>query len=114
MDRDEKSRVPAPPRPPPRLLGQHVMALHGGTATRGTAGLLADAAPSAWADSEAYKAWKSADRGDVPISVRLREGAKAADGDPVPAHILRKYLSYARQHIQPLLSREAAEGQKKE
>ncbi|EOD12857.1 hypothetical protein EMIHUDRAFT_452085 [Emiliania huxleyi CCMP1516] len=86
-----------------RLLGQHVMALHGGTATRGTAGLLADAAPSAWADSEAYKAWKSADRGDVPISVRLREGAKAADGDPVPAHILRKYLSYARQYIQPVL-----------
>ena len=36
-------------------------------------------------------------------------GGKAADGDPVPAHILRKYLSYARQYIQPVLSREAAE-----
>jgi DNA helicase MCM8 len=33
----------------------------------------------------------------------------AADTDPVPAQLLRKYIAYARAYVHPSLSREAKE-----
>ncbi|XP_072293462.1 DNA helicase MCM8 [Eucyclogobius newberryi] len=45
---------------------------------------------------------------DRPLSERLQVAA-GETVDPIPACLLRKYISYARQYVQPSLSSEAAE-----
>ena len=53
------------------------------------------------ANSQGYAQWQESQ----PLSVRLRA---ARPDDPVPAHLLRKYIAYARQYAHPTLSAEAA------
>lgn len=45
---------------------------------------------------------------DMPLSERLQIPAGESI-DPIPASLLRKYISYARQYVHPSLSPEAAE-----
>ncbi|XP_033956117.2 DNA helicase MCM8 [Pseudochaenichthys georgianus] len=45
---------------------------------------------------------------DMPLSERLQIPAGESI-DPIPASLLRKYISYARQYVHPVLSPEAAE-----
>jgi DNA helicase MCM8 len=87
-----------------RLLSTHVMALHNGRTPTGSngAGLLDGAVPQSWRHSEGYAQWQQ----EQPLSLRLR--TRAQTDDPVPVHLLRKYIAYARQYAHPTLSREAA------
>ncbi|XP_074531803.1 DNA helicase MCM8 [Halichoeres trimaculatus] len=45
---------------------------------------------------------------DIPLSERLQLPA-GESSDPIPACLLRKYISYARQYVHPTLSPEAAQ-----
>lgn len=45
-------------------------------------------------------------RGRAPLEEQLLVYT-AADEDPVPPQLLRKYIAYARVHVQPVLSEDA-------
>ncbi|KAL1526324.1 hypothetical protein AB1Y20_015038 [Prymnesium parvum] len=80
-----------------KLLSAHVMALHGGVASRG-AERMAEAFPAG--------AELGGDGGTAGgLALRLRVNASAHE--PIPTPLLRKYIAYARQYCHPVLSEEA-------
>ena len=88
-----------------KLLSKHVMALHAGTAGSGanTTRMAEDSASNPFAGADGYEAWNS--QAGVSLAVRLREAAaKLTDGQLLPPPLLRKYIAYARAHVQPVLS----------
>ena len=88
-----------------RLLSTHVMALHGGKqqSSSGVNLLMDSTLPESWRQSGAYAHWRE----EQPLSLRLR--SHVSTDDPVPAHLLRKYIAYARHYAHPKLGREAAD-----
>ena len=90
-----------------RLLSLHVMALHAGKDGSGAArmaegGVAGDGV--AFAGEDGYDAWRKQDGADG-LAVRLREAAaKLGDQHLLSRSQLRKYIAYARAHVQPTLS----------
>ena len=92
-----------------RLLSKHVMALHAGRdgsgaqAMGGSSGI--GGGGGAFGGVDGYDQWRSQDAG---LAVRLREAAgKLRDNQLLTPTQLRKYIAYARAHVQPILSDQA-------
>jgi DNA replicative helicase MCM subunit Mcm2 (Cdc46/Mcm family) len=110
-----------------KLLSSHVMALHAGAArpgaaAAGTARFGGDGgggggvggggaggggggagAEDPFAAADGYDVWKA--QGGMQLAQRLREAAaKFTEGQLLPPPLLRKYIAYARAHVQPALT----------
>jgi DNA replicative helicase MCM subunit Mcm2 (Cdc46/Mcm family) len=109
-----------------KLLSSHVMALHAGAArpgaaAAGTARFGGDGgggggaggggggggggagADDPFAAADGYDVWKA--QGGMQLAQRLREAAaKFTEGQLLPPPLLRKYIAYARAHVQPALT----------
>ena len=90
-----------------RLLSLHVMALHAGRDGSG-AKRMAEAGAAgggaAFAGEDGYDSWRKQDGADG-LAVRLREtAAKLGDHELLTPSQLRKYIAYARAHVQPALT----------
>ena len=110
-----------------KLLSSHVMALHAGAARPGAAaagtarfgggvggggggggacggGVGGGAgAEDPFAAADGYDVWKA--QGGMQLAQRLREAAaKFTEGQLLPPPLLRKYIAYARAHVQPALT----------
>ena len=108
-----------------KLLSSHVMALHAGAARPGAAAAGAarfgngggggggggggdnggddGGAEDPFAAADGYDVWKA--QGGMQLAQRLREAAaKFTEGQLLPPPLLRKYIAYARAHVQPTLS----------
>ena len=56
-----------------------------------------------FAAADGYDVWKA--QGGMQLAQRLREAAaKFTEGQLLPPPLLRKYIAYARAHVQPTLS----------
>ena len=92
-----------------RLLSLHVMALHAGRDGSGAARMAEGGAAGggAFAGADGYDTWRSQD-GGAGLAVRLREAAaKLGDNELLTPSLLRKYIAYARAHVQPALGDKA-------
>ncbi|KAM7310313.1 DNA helicase MCM8 isoform X1 [Ixodes scapularis] len=78
-----------------RRLSEHVMSLHS-SGRKGTA--------SSAARNSLGETGKESSAADAPLAERLRGPVQ----DPVPGPLLRKYIAYARQYVQPSLGAECA------
>ena len=95
-----------------KLLSSHVMALHAGAARPGAAaagtarfggGGVGAGAEDPFAAADGYDVWKA--QGGMQLAQRLREAAaKFTEGQLLPPPLLRKYIAYARAHVQPALT----------
>ena len=107
-----------------KLLSSHVMALHAGAARPGAAaagtarfggdggggggaggggGGVGGGADDPFAAADGYDVWKA--QGGMQLAQRLREAAaKFTEGQLLPPPLLRKYIAYARAHVQPALT----------
>ena len=112
-----------------KLLSSHVMALHAGAARPGAAAAGAarfgngggggggggggdnggdnggddGGVKDPFAAADGYDVWKA--QGGMQLAQRLREAAaKFTEGQLLPPPLLRKYIAYARAHVQPTLS----------
>ena len=108
-----------------KLLSSHEMALHAGAARPGAAAAGAarfgngggggggggggdnggddGGAEDPFAAADGYDVWKA--QGGMQLAQRLREAAaKFTEGQLLPPPLLRKYIAYARAHVQPTLS----------
>ncbi|XP_034041317.1 DNA helicase MCM8 [Thalassophryne amazonica] len=84
-----------------RLLSEHVMANRTGRGTTSSARV-------GRANSSSFETSVLLEHTDMPLSERLQVPAGEIL-DPIPACLLRKYISYARQYVHPSLSPEAAQ-----
>ena len=111
-----------------KLLSSHVMALHAGAARPGAAAAgtarfggdggggggaggggggggvgVGAGADDPFAAADGYDVWKA--QGGMQLAQRLREAAaKFTEGQLLPPPLLRKYIAYARAHVQPALT----------
>ena len=107
-----------------KLLSSHVMALHAGAARPGAAaagtarfggdggggggaggggGGVGAGAEDPFAAADGYDVWKA--QGGMQLAQRLRvAAAKFTEGQLLPPPLLRKYIAYARAHVQPALT----------
>jgi DNA replicative helicase MCM subunit Mcm2 (Cdc46/Mcm family) len=106
-----------------KLLSSHVRALHAGAARPGAAAAGAarfgsdgggggggaggggggGGAEDPFAAADGYDVWKA--QGGMQLAQRLREAAaKFSEGQLLPPPLLRKYIAYARAHVQPALT----------